>query len=200
LHVKVSVQSRYGSTAPTHCPLITLSPPRYVFTFTVATKENRVGTTKILRLEHLAFFIALHTPIFYPLAATHHHFFSSSTYTLPLTHTTTNINTMPPKANDAKPGKMFSENVVAALILAKGDTTISKKCYEMMSALDGNKTASGLEHDFRSVIAKVKELKKRVEDGEVFVPVTPASKRGGGGKPSIHVFVPANMARCEHLD
>jgi hypothetical protein len=86
---------------------------------------------------------------------------------------------MPPKATPAEKGtKTFSADVVAAVLFSTGTTTISKKNFEMMSALDGTKTASGFEHDFRSVIAKAKELKARVESGEEFEPVQPTKKRG----------------------
>jgi hypothetical protein len=86
---------------------------------------------------------------------------------------------MPPKAAPAEKGiKTFSADVVAAVLFSTGTTTISKKSLEIMSALDGTKTASGFEHDFRSVIAKAKELKARVESGEEFEPVQPIKKRG----------------------
>lgn len=83
-----------------------------------------------------------------------------------------------PAATAAKSGKMFSADVVAAVLLSTGTTSLTKKHYELMSALDGTKTADGFQHDFRAVIAKSKELKKRVEDGEVFESVKPAKKRG----------------------
>jgi hypothetical protein len=47
-----------------------------------------------------------------------------------------------------------------------------------MSALDGTRTASSFEHTFRVVMAKSKELRARLEAGETFEPVAPASKRG----------------------
>jgi hypothetical protein len=85
---------------------------------------------------------------------------------------------MPPKAAAAKEGKVFSADVVAAVLYSTGTTSLSMKHYEMMSALDGTKTASGFQHDFRAVIAKSKELKARVEGVEEFTPVPPANKRG----------------------
>jgi hypothetical protein len=65
--------------------------------------------------------------------------------------------------NDAS--KMFSADVVAAVLAASGTTSLSMKQYEMMSALD-------------AVMAKSKELRARFEAGETFEPVAPASKRG----------------------
>lgn len=82
------------------------------------------------------------------------------------------------KTTDTKSGKMFSSDVVAAVLMSTGTTSLSRKNYEMMSALDGNKTADGFQHDFRAVLAKSKELKQRLEDGEAFEPVKPAKKRG----------------------
>ncbi|KAF2252988.1 hypothetical protein BU26DRAFT_587719 [Trematosphaeria pertusa] len=81
-------------------------------------------------------------------------------------------------ANGTGEGKMFSENTVAVLLMAVGNTSISVSQYDMMSALDGNKTASSFQHQFRSVLKKARELKERVEGGEQFVAVAPSKKRG----------------------
>jgi hypothetical protein len=87
-------------------------------------------------------------------------------------------------AND--PTKMFSADVVAAVLMASGITSLSMKQYEMMSALDGTRTASGFQHAFRGVIAKSKDLKARVDAGEIFVPVPPTVKRGMSIRSSQH--------------
>ncbi|KAJ8107135.1 hypothetical protein OPT61_g9074 [Boeremia exigua] len=83
------------------------------------------------------------------------------------------------KAVDPATGgqKMISADCVAVLLMSLGRTSISKEQLDMMSALDGTRTASSFEHQFRSIIAKAKELKKRVEDGEAFAPIS-AQKRG----------------------
>jgi len=47
-----------------------------------------------------------------------------------------------------------------------------------MSVLDGTRTASSFEHQFRSITARAKELKQRSDDGETFTPVPPGNKRG----------------------
>jgi hypothetical protein len=83
------------------------------------------------------------------------------------------------------PSKMFSADVVAAVLTASGTTSLSMKQYEMMSALDGTRTASSFQHAFRAVLAKSKELKGRVENGEVFEPVPPASKRSRSLRSSV---------------
>lgn len=75
-------------------------------------------------------------------------------------------------------GKTFSENTVAVILMAVGTASISVAQYDMMSALDGQKTASSFQHQFRSVVQKAKELKQRVDDGETFAAVTPSKKRG----------------------
>ncbi|KAL6703732.1 hypothetical protein ACN47E_009113 [Coniothyrium glycines] len=74
--------------------------------------------------------------------------------------------------------KMISTDVVAVLLMAMDKTTVSKTQFEMMSALDGTRTASGFEHMFRPITAKAKELKKRKEQGEEFIAVAPGHKRG----------------------
>jgi hypothetical protein len=74
--------------------------------------------------------------------------------------------------------KMVPADCVSVLLMALGSTSISKAQYDMMSALDGNRTASSFEHQFRSITAKAKELKSRADGGETFRPVAPANKRG----------------------
>lgn len=97
----------------------------------------------------------------------------------PISTSQQNFNVMAKAAADNNdPSKMFSADVVAAVLAASGVTSLSMKQYEMMSAIDGSRTASSFQHTFRSIIAKSKELKKRVEDGEDFVPVAPGYKRG----------------------
>lgn len=87
---------------------------------------------------------------------------------------------MPPKAtpNADKAAKTYSADVVAAVLFATGTTSLSMKHYEMMSAVDGVKTASGFQHDFRAILAKAKDLKDRVDNGEVFEQVQPTARRG----------------------
>ncbi|OAL07142.1 hypothetical protein IQ06DRAFT_372185 [Phaeosphaeriaceae sp. SRC1lsM3a] len=74
--------------------------------------------------------------------------------------------------------KMVPADCVSVLLMAIGNTSISKAQYNMMSALDGSRTASSFEHQFRSITSKAKELKTRVDNGEVFEPVLAISKRG----------------------
>ncbi|KAF2750932.1 hypothetical protein M011DRAFT_391480, partial [Sporormia fimetaria CBS 119925] len=84
---------------------------------------------------------------------------------------------MPPKTNgDELGGKVLSQDVVSLLLAANGVFTVSKKSYEVMSALDGVRTPSSFEHQFRAILARAKDLKKRIDDGEQFVPVTPSKK------------------------
>jgi hypothetical protein len=71
--------------------------------------------------------------------------------------------------------KMIPADCVAVLLMSH--PSVAKDTYEMMSAVDGTRTASSFEHQFRSIIARAKELKKRVDDGETFSAVT-AHKRG----------------------
>lgn len=84
------------------------------------------------------------------------------------------------KTNDPSgaAGKVFSADVVAALLMSFNVTSIGMKQYELMSALDGTKTASAFQHDFRSVLAKARDLKARTDKGEAFTAVQPGKKRG----------------------
>lgn len=73
--------------------------------------------------------------------------------------------------------KMIPADVVSVLLMALGNTTITREQLNIMSSIDGTRTASSFEHQFRSITAKAKELKKRVQDGETLTAV-PAQKRG----------------------
>ncbi|KAF2626831.1 hypothetical protein BU25DRAFT_342913 [Macroventuria anomochaeta] len=73
---------------------------------------------------------------------------------------------------------MIPADCVSILLMALGCTSIFKEQLNMMSALDGTRTASSFKHQFRSIFAKAKELKKRVDEGENFTPVQPGQKRG----------------------
>ncbi|KAI4648003.1 hypothetical protein J4E93_004414 [Alternaria ventricosa] len=85
---------------------------------------------------------------------------------------------MPPKVATENGQKVVPADCVSVLLMALGSTTISKAQYDMMSALDGTRTASSFEHQFRTITAKAKELKARAEQGETFQPVAPAKKGG----------------------
>ena len=86
---------------------------------------------------------------------------------------------MPPKAagTEANGIKVVPADCVSILLMAIGTTSISKHQFEMMSTLDGTRTASSFEHQFRSITAKAKELKARVDDGAKSTPVPPGKKR-----------------------
>ncbi|KAI4708950.1 uncharacterized protein J4E92_006518 [Alternaria infectoria] len=96
---------------------------------------------------------------------------------------------MPPKASTESGQKVVPADCVSVLLMAIGSTTISKAQYEMMSALDGTRTASSFEHQFRTITAKAKELKARAEQGETFQPVAPA-KKGGQTTPATSKATP----------
>ncbi|CAG5172075.1 uncharacterized protein ALTATR162_LOCUS7419 [Alternaria atra] len=85
---------------------------------------------------------------------------------------------MPPKTAILDGQKMVPADCVSVLLMALGSTTITRAQYDIMSALDGTRTASSFEHQFRTITAKAKELKARAENGETFQPVAPGNKRG----------------------
>lgn len=105
---------------------------------------------------------------------------SSSTPLTPSSHYTLPSSVNMTKSTDSPAGgqKMIPADCVSVLLMALGCTSISREQLNMMSALDGTRTASSFEHQFRSISAKAKELKKRVDDGEKFSPVQPGQKRG----------------------
>lgn len=78
--------------------------------------------------------------------------------------------------------KAFTTETVAVLLLAvkggNGTPSISKQQYEMMSALDGTRTADSFQHQLRAVTAKARELQARLDDGEKFEAVKATKKRG----------------------
>ncbi|KAF3001290.1 hypothetical protein E8E13_004564 [Curvularia kusanoi] len=84
---------------------------------------------------------------------------------------------MPPKAASNASAKTYSADVVAALLVATGTTSLSMRNYELMSSMDGTKTAAAFQHDFRGVLAKAKDLKTRIDKGELFEPVQSSAKR-----------------------
>ncbi|KAF2682372.1 hypothetical protein K458DRAFT_57785 [Lentithecium fluviatile CBS 122367] len=82
------------------------------------------------------------------------------------------------KASSDSGTKMVPADCVSVLLIALGNTSISMAQYDMMSALDGTRTASAFQHQFRSITQKARELKQRVDSGETFAPVAPSKKRG----------------------
>jgi len=78
------------------------------------------------------------------------------------------------------PKKMMPADCFSAFMALSGLTTVTKAQLELMSHLDGVRTADSYQHSFRSVVAKAKELKKRIDEGEKFEPVAPGGKKSGG--------------------
>jgi hypothetical protein len=72
----------------------------------------------------------------------------------------------------------FSGELVACLLLKR---SISKDEYNMMSALDGTRTASALQHQFRAPLRRAREieaLQQELEkEGKKWEGVTAGSKR-----------------------
>jgi len=76
--------------------------------------------------------------------------------------------------------KSFSFETVAVLcciILKNG--TIGGAQYDVMSALDGKRTASAFQHEFRAVLKRARELKESLDEEGVPPPVTPKKARTG---------------------
>ncbi|PNS18554.1 hypothetical protein CAC42_5093 [Sphaceloma murrayae] len=72
----------------------------------------------------------------------------------------------------------FSFETVAVLvcaILMQGGT-ISTKSYELMSALDGTRTANSFQHGFRAVLRRARELKEEQDKGTELKAVVPKPK------------------------
>jgi hypothetical protein len=98
------------------------------------------------------------------------------------------------RGNDASGQKMFSADIVSFLLAAVDHTSISKSQFDIMSALDGTRTASSFEHQFRSITQKAKELKSRLDNGEKFTQVSPSKKRGEYSSFAAVVLIIFNMA------
>ncbi|KAF2850644.1 hypothetical protein T440DRAFT_507742 [Plenodomus tracheiphilus IPT5] len=90
---------------------------------------------------------------------------------------------MPLKKADATAQKNILADCIAVLMATGGTTTITRAQYDMMSSVNGERTASSFEHQFRHIIAKSKELKQRLDNGENFTPVPPAKKGYGNSAP-----------------
>jgi hypothetical protein len=86
---------------------------------------------------------------------------------------------MPPKAaaTDVNCTDVIPASCVSILLITSSNTTITKQQLNMMSAVYSNRTASNLEHQFRSIIAKAEEVKAQVDSGRVFTPVPPDPKQ-----------------------
>ncbi|CAO2656625.1 Nn.00g054280.m01.CDS01 [Neocucurbitaria sp. VM-36] len=87
-------------------------------------------------------------------------------------------------ADTTKGVRMFGADIVAAILALSGTTSLSKETYELMSSVDGTKTADSFQHSFREVMAKAKDLRKRMADGETFTPVQPKKKGTGMASPA----------------
>ncbi|KAH9873927.1 hypothetical protein IAQ61_004554 [Plenodomus lingam] len=85
---------------------------------------------------------------------------------------------MPPKTTAPSASKDVLEDCIAVLMATGGSTSITGAQYDMMSSINGERTASSFQHQFRHIIAKSKELKQRLENGEEFPPVPPPKKSG----------------------
>lgn len=75
----------------------------------------------------------------------------------------------------------FSLDTLAVLMLAlkeKSGKGLENAHYEMMSALDGTKTAESFKHQMRPVITRANELKEKRDGGEIFRSVKAGMKRG----------------------
>ncbi|KAJ9648362.1 hypothetical protein H2201_000517 [Coniosporium apollinis] len=74
----------------------------------------------------------------------------------------------------------FSLDTLAVLMLAlkeKSGKGLENAHYEMMSALDGTKTAESFKHQMRPVITRANELKTQRDGGGVFQGVKSGTKR-----------------------
>ena len=78
--------------------------------------------------------------------------------------------------------KDFSFDTVAGLCsaLIEKNGSITTAQYELMSALDGSRTACAFQHQFRHVLRRAKELHAQTQAGETAEPVK--SKPKGGSK------------------
>lgn len=97
---------------------------------------------------------------------------------MPPTSAGNNNNTNISNGSSSNSKQNFSFDIVAALLLIMRERgiTISRTHYELMSALDGNRTADAFQHQFRAVLARAKVLHEQREQGVEFEAVKPVSK------------------------
>ena len=96
--------------------------------------------------------------------------------------------------------KAFSFDTVAALcsaILAK-NVAIGKDIYEMMSALDGERTANAFQHQFRSVLQRAKELKEQADKGQKLQPAAPKARATAKSKTPMSANGSVRRSECPH--
>lgn len=60
----------------------------------------------------------------------------------------------------------FETMAVVLYCVLESGVTLGDKHYQMMSAVDGDRSASAFQHQFRKVKARAKELQKQAASGE----------------------------------
>lgn len=77
----------------------------------------------------------------------------------------------------------FTFETVAILCSCLNNCTVTKAQYEMMSALDGTRTANAFQHQFRAVLKRARELKAKTDSGDTTMkPVEAEHKKGKAKK------------------
>ena len=76
-------------------------------------------------------------------------------------------------------GKGWTSEEVAQIFAAMDITNITSAQLARLSAINGTRTVSSFEHQFRPVFRQVKEIKAGIENGEISLePVQAGTKRG----------------------
>lgn len=91
---------------------------------------------------------------------------------------------------------MLLADCLSAFMALNGITSLTKAHLELMSHLDGTRTTDGYQHLLRSVVAKAKELKQRIDEGEKFEPVPPGAKKSGANTPKTPRKRPAESSQA----
>ncbi|KAF7185187.1 hypothetical protein HII31_13462, partial [Pseudocercospora fuligena] len=75
----------------------------------------------------------------------------------------------------------FETMAVVLYCVLESGVTLGDKHYQLMSALDGTRSANAFNHQFRKVKARAKELKQQADNGNGATPVKGKARGGGGG-------------------
>lgn len=84
----------------------------------------------------------------------------------------------------AKEEQSFTFETMAVVLycVLESGVTLGDKHYQLMSALDGSRSANAFNHQFRKVKARAKELKQQADNGTKGETPVKGRARGGGGK------------------
>ena len=87
---------------------------------------------------------------------------------------------------DKSKEKPVEFETVAVLVLAmmETNTILSMKHYDIMASVDGERTASSFDHQFRKIKARAKELQGQIKNGDIATPTKNAKTGSKSATPA----------------